>query len=136
MATFTQYVVSNILQNISISQHIQFLITTYKQKRDAMFFALKAAFPADIVYYLPVSGIFFWLQLPEEIKAKDFCDYAAKNYKVTSIPGDAFSINPEIDSDQYIRLNFSYSTTQQIEQAIFRLGIALKDFRNKIKESK
>lgn len=129
-ATFSQTMVSKILEKIKLLDHIHLLIDSYKTKRAMLSWALQEYFPKQIVYHLPANGIFFWVKLPECVDINELYICAVKNYQVAFIPGEAFAIIKNTSDKHFIRLNFSMASVEQIREGILRLSKALKDQNN------
>jgi 2-aminoadipate transaminase len=132
IASFSQRIVSKILENIKLTDHVQSLINFYRAKREAIHAALNEYFPKDAVYYLPSNGIFFWVKLPDWINMHEFFECALKDYQVAFIPGEAFSIIKNSANKNYIRLNFSLPTLEQIKEGICRLSKVIAYLKEKI----
>ena len=129
IATYTQRLVSKILDSISIENHIEALKISYKQKREVMFEASEKHFPKEMVIKKPRSGLFFWVKLPSWINVKELYDLCIKKYKVAFIPGDFFEINKKNKTENAIRLNFSYPTGEQITEGIYRISQAIHELK-------
>ena len=81
--------------------------------------AIKKHFPNGYVCYKPKGGMFAWVTLPEEIDTEIMFLDAIKQ-KVAYVHGKAFHVNG--GGKSAMRLNFSYSTNEQINEGIKRLG--------------
>ena len=102
----------------------------YKPKRDIMINAMEKYFPEDYVCYKPKGGMFAWLTLPKGIDTETLFLDAIKQ-KVAYVHGKAFHVDG--GGERSMRLNFSYSTDEQIEEGIKRLGNVIKE---KLEKSK
>ena len=79
-------------------------------------------FPENVEYTKPEGGMFLWVTLPEGVSSMDLFDLAIKE-NVAFVPGQAFYVDGSgINS---LRLNFSNSNNEQIEEGIKRLGNAI-----------
>jgi DNA-binding transcriptional MocR family regulator len=65
-----------------------------------------------------------WGILPDNLDAADVLKVAVEE-KVAFVPGRAF--HPHGDGKNTMRLNFSYSTPDKIEEGIYRLGKVLAE---------
>lgn len=96
----------------------------YQKKRGYMLEQLERHMPArgDLSWTKPEGGLFLWLSLPAVINADELL-YKAIEKKVAYVSGSAFYFdNPEHNS---MRINFSYSSLEQIEEGIRRLALVI-----------
>jgi 2-aminoadipate transaminase len=118
-STFTQMLVYEFTRSEFQEEHIERICTTYRERRDYMLDAMKRHFPDTIRWTKPKGGMFLWVVLPEGINANELLKEALKN-NVAFVPGTTFFTEP--GHDNTLRLNFSYSNTETIEEGIKRLG--------------
>jgi 2-aminoadipate transaminase len=78
---------------------------------------------------MPQSGFFFWVELPPAVDLDRLFKIAIDKEQVAFIPGRAFSVEGASHQTQSMRLNFSNSNPQQIEEGISRLARVLKESR-------
>ena len=83
--------------------------------------AINKHFPDGTKYTEPEGGLFVWVELPGSPDVLELFKKAASEYKVAFVPGVHFCKNPD-DGIRHLRLNFSSSTPEQIEEGIKRLG--------------
>ncbi|HPE90470.1 MAG TPA: PLP-dependent aminotransferase family protein [Spirochaetia bacterium] len=98
----------------------------YRVKRNLMVEALRRYMPArdDLSWTEPEGGLFLWVTLPKSIDTEKLLLKAVEK-KVAFVAGSGFYIDePEHNS---MRLNFSYSTHEQIEEGIKRLSEVVKE---------
>jgi 2-aminoadipate transaminase len=107
----------------SLDLHIMKICELYKPKRDIMMDAMKKYFPEGYSCYKPKGGMFAWPTLPEGIDTETMFLDSIKE-KVAYVHGKAFHVNG--GGDRSMRLNFSYSTNEQIEEGMNRLGNVIK----------
>jgi 2-aminoadipate transaminase len=79
-------------------------------------------FPPSITHTTPKGGMFLLLSLPEELSAKKVFEEGIRA-KVAVLPGTPFYLDG--DGDHAIRLNFSYTSEEQIKEGIARLSRVL-----------
>jgi 2-aminoadipate transaminase len=115
---FFQHVVANILKSGKLSLHVESIITTYKQKRDAMAEALEQNFKEELSYEIPQGGMFFWIKFKKDIDTMKFFDYAIKE-NVAYVPGSVFYKDARISS--YARLNYTHASIEDIQKGIKNL---------------
>jgi 2-aminoadipate transaminase len=89
---------------------------------------IQEEFPEGVEYTEPEGGMFLWVTLPEGMSSLELFEIALKE-KVAFVPGQAFYA----DKPQYntLRLNFSNSSEEKIEEGIKRLGNAIKKINKK-----
>ncbi len=109
----------NLLQN-----HIQRMIEVYRQKRDLMIQTLQECMPEGVSWTHPQGGLFLWLTLPKHMDATKLLPKAIEN-KVAYVAGVDFYPDGNVFND--LRLNFSYSTPQQMVEGLKRLAQTIKD---------
>lgn len=88
-----------------------------------MLAALEREFPPQVSWSLPQGGMFLWLQLPEGIDTEVLLAEAVEE-KVAFVPGKPFFAGP--GGENTMRLNFSNSTPELIDEGIRRLARLIK----------
>jgi 2-aminoadipate transaminase len=122
--TFVQMVVNDICQRGILRQHVKRLRKGYRQRRDTILDALEEHWPQATSWTRPEGGLFIWARVPECINTQDFLEKAVAA-KVAYVPGVAFYPYATGGANT-MRLNFSNANEEQINEGIFRLGVALK----------
>lgn len=117
--TFTQFIAAEFMRRGSLDLHIMKICEMYKPKRDAMMKAMKQYFPEGYTCYKPLGGMFAWVTLQEGIDTETMFLDAIKE-KVAYVHGKAFHVDG--GGARSMRLNFSYSSNQQIDEGMKRLG--------------
>jgi 2-aminoadipate transaminase len=117
--TFTQCIAREFIRRGSLDLHILKLCEMYKPKRDIMMESLGRYFPEGYTCNKPKGGMFAWVTLPREIDTEILFLDAIKS-KVAYVHGKAFHVDDGGSSS--MRLNFSYSSNEQIEEGMKRLG--------------
>lgn len=123
-STFTQYIACEFMRLGSLDLHIMKICEMYKPKRDIMIKAMEKYFPEGYICYKPKGGMFAWATLPEGIDTEILFLDAIKQ-KVAYVHGKAFFVDG--GGARCMRLNFSYSTNEQLEEGIKRLGNVIKE---------
>ena len=118
-STFTQFIVREFMRRGSLDLHILKICEMYKPKRDIMMDAMKRYFPEGYTCNKPKGGMFAWVTLPEGIDTEIMFLDAIKS-KVAYVHGKAFHVDG--GGGRSMRLNFSYSSNDQIEEGMERLG--------------
>jgi 2-aminoadipate transaminase len=121
-STFSQMVAYETARGGFLDRHIPRIREVYSRRRDAMLQALERHFPAGARWTRPQGGLFLWVTLPPGMDSARLLQDAIRE-KVAFVPGDAFF--PGGGGANTLRLNFSYSTPERIEEGIARLGRAI-----------
>jgi 2-aminoadipate transaminase len=121
---FSQYVAYEYIYGGYLDKHVKKIKDLYKGKRDIMLKALKKYFPKEAKYTIPTGGMFLWVTLPQRVNTRVMFQKAVAN-KVAYVVGDAFY--PEGGHYNSMRLNFSYSSDEEIAEGIRRLSEVIKD---------
>ena len=121
--TFTQYIANEFIRSGSLDLHVMKICEMYKPKRDIMMSAMERYFPEGYVCNKPMGGMFAWATLPEGIDTEVMFLDAIKE-KVAYVHGKAFHVDG--GGGRSMRLNFSYSSNDQIEEGMKRLGNVIK----------
>ncbi len=120
----TQRVAARFFAGGYMEPHIKWICEFYKPYLEKMLSCLSEFMPGYVQWTKPQGGIFLWLWLPESINA-DKLFYQAKDHLVTFIPGSKFYPEGQ-ERFNCLRLNFTYSSFEQIETGIKRLAELLK----------
>jgi len=128
--TFTQYIANEFIRQGSLDLHIMKICEMYKPKRDAMIKSIKQYFPEGYECNEPSGGMFAWVTLPKGIDTETMFLDAIKN-KVAYVHGKAFHVDG--GGERSLRLNFSYSSNEQIEEGIKRLGTVIEKKLSELK---
>jgi len=116
----TQRVAARFIEKGHMNGHIAKIIELYRPRRDAMLNALKAHMPASVKWTVPEGGMFIWVTFPDEVDTDAILVRAVEN-KVAFIPGSKFYTGG-INKKNELRLNFSYTSLDLIEEGIQRLA--------------
>jgi len=120
--TFTQFIASEFIKSGSLDLHILKICEIYKPKRDIMMNAMANYFPEGYTCNKPLGGMFAWATLPEGIDTEILFLDALKE-KVAYVHGKAFCVDG--GGGRSMRLNFSYSTNEQLKEGMKRLGAVI-----------
>ena len=119
----TQRVAARFIENGHMNGHIAKIIELYRPRRDAMLNALKAHMPAGVKWTHPEGGMFIWVTFPDDVDTDAILVRAVEN-KVAFIPGSKFYPGGIVKKNE-LRLNFSYTSLDLIEEGIKRLSTLL-----------
>jgi 2-aminoadipate transaminase len=113
-----QYLIDN-----DLDEHILNIRKVYKRQRDLMVTMIEKHFPQEIKCTKPEGGMFLWVTLPADLSALRLFKLATED-NVAFVPGKAFYADG--GGDNTLRLNFSNSDEEKIEEGIKRLAKVLK----------
>lgn len=119
----TQYIADRFIRDGHLQAYLKLVRETYKIKKDAMLEALEKYFPKECTWTKPQGGMFVWAETPEYIDTDALFPEAIQE-KVAYVIGSAFY--PYGEDKKHMRLNFTLSSPEQIEEGIKRLGNLLK----------
>ena len=117
--TLTQMVAYEMVRTGFLEGHVRKIREVYRERRNVMLKALEEYFPPGATWTRPQGGLFLWVTLPEEIDAMELLKDAVEA-KVAYVPGVAFYADGR--GQNSMRLNFSYSQPEMIEEGIRRLA--------------
>ena len=104
--------------------HIVEEVKSYGKKRDFMLQMLEKYMPKGVKWTHPEGGLFLWVTVPEYIDTQKMLHEAVKN-KVAYVAGFDF-YPPRYAKHNDLRLNFSYSSFEQLEEGVKRLASTIK----------
>ncbi len=107
-------------KNGHLDRHIPSIVESYRQRAGTMLASMDRYFPSSVRWVPPEGGMFIWCMLPKGMSATKLFKKAAAA-KVAYVTGSVFHANG--GGDETLRLNFTNSTPDQIEEGIKRLGI-------------
>jgi 2-aminoadipate transaminase len=122
-STLTQYLAYQVANTPWMKSHIHMIRKVYGERRDVMIKALEENMPDGVQWTEPKGGLFLWVTLPEGMDTgKIFKD--AVESKVAFVPGAPF--HPQGGGENTMRLNFSNSKPELIQEGIKRLANVIK----------
>ena len=104
--------------------HVKQIIAVYRAKRDLMLKTLAELMPKGVSWTRPAGGLFLWLTLPKHLNATELLPKAIEN-KVAFVAGVDFYPQGNVFND--MRLNFSYSTPEQIVEGLKHLAQTIQE---------
>jgi DNA-binding transcriptional MocR family regulator len=115
--------VATFMKRGGLAAHIETLRAAYRTRRDAMYAALEREMPDGVVWTRTEGGFFLWLTLPARADMAKVHARAAEE-RVVALPGtECF---PDGRGTHNLRLAFSLQPPDRIDQAIRRLGRAIR----------
>jgi 2-aminoadipate transaminase len=120
--SFAQRIVASYLDTGELASHLSVLRTEYRHRRDTMVSALREHLPPGTRWHTPSSGVFVWVELPDGCEPDLLLEEVVAAADVAFLPAAAFTVGRPRVHRNALRLNFSGSPPDQIEQGIARLG--------------
>jgi 2-aminoadipate transaminase len=125
-ATLSQRAAARYLDGGHLPGHLEMLRREYRLRRDALIAALERHFPPGTRWRRPDAGVFVWVELPEGVDAGEVLRVAIEEERVAFVPGHAFAADGSRTASNCMRLNFSHSTPEMIDEGVARLARALR----------
>ncbi len=120
---FNQRVVHEVIKGGFLKEHVPTIRATYKAQRDAMKAALERHLPPGCTWHAPKGGMFFWVELPQQVDATALLPQAVEA-GMAYVPGSAFF--PHGGHHHTVRLSFVTVAPAVIEQGVAALGRVLR----------
>ena len=123
-----QKLLARYLQNGLYYKRIDEIITHCRVNRDILCSELDSLSEMGLEYYKPRGGVYIWCRLPEGLNGTDVAAEAMRS-GVSIVPGEVFFPDRN-DGSEYIRLNYSYESSEWLLEGAKRLvGIIRKMYR-------
>jgi 2-aminoadipate transaminase len=122
--TYTQLMAAEYMKRGLLPKQIENIRKVYGRKLEIMLGALKRHMPKSVGWSRPEGGLFLWVKLPRKMSANALFPKAIEN-KVAYVVGSAFHCNGK--GQNTMRLNFSYSSEDQIDVGIQRLAKVIRE---------
>jgi len=119
----SQYAAAELLRRGVVERQIPRITNVYRRKRDLMLEAIETHFPRQAEWSEPKGGLFVWVKLPLDADTSKMLKEAVQS-GVAYIPGSEFFVDPSIKN--YLRLNYSFPSEDDIVEGITILGRLLK----------
>lgn len=123
-STVSEYIAEGYITKGYMERQIPKIVSLYRHKRDLMLEAFEKYFPEDVQYTRPDGGMFLWVTKKGANTDKLF--NKAMEMKVAYVIGSAFY--PDEDNHESMRLNFTYSSDEEINEGVKRLAELLKRY--------
>ncbi len=122
-STVEQRAAARLLQDFDYDAHIGLLCRIYGERCKTMRDSIERHFPAGTRWTKPNGGLFLWVELPKTFSAEEMFEDALRE-RVAFVPGTSFfAVEPR---KNFMRLNFSNSKPEMIEEGIKRIAGVLK----------
>lgn len=111
-----QSIMSLYIEKGLYEKNVRYICKIYEGKRDLMCRMLDVGHAYGISYNKPSGGVYIWCRLPDNLNYKKFL-HAIRRKGVSLIPGHMFFPYGS-KGGNYIRLNYSYPSVQEIEDGV------------------
>jgi len=122
---YNQDICTAFLKEMKWQEYMSRCREYYRKKLSVFLTAMDRYFPKvpGVAWTRPEGGLFSWVTLPEGIDTTALF-YEAVKHKVAFVPGKAFyGENPACN---HMRINFSYPSAAQLEEAVQRLAACVE----------
>lgn len=123
--TIAQMEVAKYLELYDIDMHVEKICETYKNRRDVAIQTMEKTFPKSVTYTNPQGGLFSWVELPNNINAREVLKKCLEKH-VAFVPGGSFF--PNGGRENTFRINFSNMPEDRIIEGLSRVGQILQEF--------
>lgn len=131
--TYTAGIMCSVITLGLLSEHVNSVRKIYQARMATASTVLRNELPSGCNLISPAKGGYFlWIELPITVNAVHFKLFAEKEYKLSFISGDKFSIVNNFKN--FIRISISFYPEDVLLAAISELCMAIKEFIQKTKE--
>lgn len=125
-APVLQLATAAYLKGGHLLRHVEAVVNVYRKKRDFMLQMLAKYMPQCVKWTRPEGGLFLWVTLPEHIDTQAMLKTALEQH-VAYVAGVDFYPPRDARRNDF-RMNFSYSSFEQIEEGIKRLAKTIEKY--------
>jgi 2-aminoadipate transaminase len=123
-SSFVQMIIARYMQKGLLDNNIKNTIALYRERRNCMINCFRKYMPAGVTWTEPQGGLFLFVTLPIQLDTdKIFKNALEKN--VAFVAGSGFFCDGT--GHNTMRINFSFSNQNQIEQGVQRLSEVIKE---------
>jgi 2-aminoadipate transaminase len=124
-SSIDQMALFQLLNHFDLDAHIATIRAAYQERMQLMDDLLSRQGWTDIKWNKPKGGMFFWMELPEGVKAEEMLVRAVQE-GVAFVPGSPFyAEQPKANT---LRLNFTHTNRENMILAIDRLSKVIEEF--------
>ena len=116
---FVQKILARYMQKGLLEDNIKKTIAIYRERRTHMITCFKKYMPAGITWTEPQGGLFLFVTLPSHLDSDDIFKKAIEK-NVAFVSGSSFFCNNS--GHNTMRINFSFSNKEEIEEGVKRLA--------------
>lgn len=123
-SSLPQLAIADYLRYDGFDRHLRKIRKEYQQRSRMMISAVLRFFPAGTRVSDPQGGYVLWVELPDGVDAMKLYRSCLER-RITIGPGQMFSVRGSYD--HYIRLNYSYPWSREIEEGLKTVGRLVAD---------
>ena len=123
--TLSQHIIAEAFNSGLVEEHIPEIKRMYSHKRDLMLDMLEDKMPEGTKWTKPEGGMFLWVWTPEKVDTMKMFPRAIEN-GIAYVVGEAFY--PDRSVKNAMRLNFTYSSDEEIKEGVDRLARTIREF--------
>ncbi|PXV68855.1 2-aminoadipate transaminase [Dysgonomonas alginatilytica] len=123
--TIAQMIIAEYLKQYDIDKHIERIVEVYKRRKDIAIECIELYFPENIKFTNPEGGLFTWVELPENISAREILDKCLER-KIAFVPGDSFFPNRKMENT--LRINYSNMPEDKIRIGLKTIGEVINQY--------
>ncbi|MBO5665989.1 MAG: PLP-dependent aminotransferase family protein [Firmicutes bacterium] len=124
--SLSQMVLNECLRSGIYEKALKKMRESYRKKRDLMVELLQPLFDMGAQCHIPEGGVYLWVQLPEDLVRADKVKKCAEKKNILIVPGFLF-FPYGTGGEEYMRLNYSFPSEEEIRTGIPKLIEAVKE---------
>ncbi|HCT31472.1 MAG TPA: aminotransferase [Bacteroidales bacterium] len=122
-SAYLQKITAKYFEKGYFEKNLQFIINSYRDKRDGMIAALHKYMPKGVKWTEPEGGLFLFVTLPEYMDSEELFKIAIEEH-VAFVLGNVFHCDGS--GRNTLRMNFSFMSKEMNEEGVKRLANAIK----------
>jgi 2-aminoadipate transaminase len=126
-SSFVQKILARYMEKGLLENNLKRTIDLYRERRSHMIACFKKYMPAGVTWTEPQGGLFLFVTLPGHLDTDEIFKKAIEK-KVAFVAGSSFFCNNS--GHNTMRINFSYSNMEEIEEGVRRLSGVICDELN------
>jgi 2-aminoadipate transaminase len=123
-SSFVQKIIARYMEKGLMDKNLKKTIDLYRERRTHMISCFKKFMPAGVRWTEPQGGLFLFVTLPSHLDADDIFKKAIEK-NVAFVAGSSFFCNNS--GHNTMRINFSFSNKEEIEEGVRRLSQVICD---------
>lgn len=122
--SISQWIVNRFLASGKLDEHIKYICSENRIKRDIMIDALMDKPIEGLEWNKPHGGFYIWCKLPEGVPYSLLLAKASEK-GVAYVPGNTFYMGGR--GENYLRLNYTYPPKEKIAEGVIKLKEAINE---------
>ncbi|HEX7493247.1 MAG TPA: PLP-dependent aminotransferase family protein [Bacteroidales bacterium] len=123
-SSFVQKIIARYMEKGLMDKNLKKTIDLYRERRTHMISCFKKYMPGGVSWTEPQGGLFLFVTLPSHLDADDIFKKAIEK-NVAFVAGSSFFCNNS--GHNTMRINFSFSNKEEIEEGVRRLSQVICD---------